>query len=527
MNIATNTNIVIAFSELVDEAALTDGIEIRQGSTQVGFKFSFSAETRMLTITPSTSLSNDNVYTVSLKGSIQSTAKGKFNPITWSFSTIAAGKGLPRPNVVAKLPLYAETEVAVYNNIYAVFDVPMDPATFNASSIELKQGATIAECNYSYNADTRCLTISPKQNLAFSSDYSLTLKPGIKSVARISLPETKWSFKTFASDSYIPRIVSRIPEENQQLDIKADLIIGFNVSMDTTTLTSSTVQLKQEDNIIPCKIYYTNGSHNLIIHPVNKLAEGNIYTISFKAGITTINNVPLPETTWFFTTSTRPKIISISPADGSYDNPINGDILIKFDKAMNATSLFDFVGISLTDYYANEVKADIRRTYSEETNTLIINISNAQSAHIRRIYVNEHVRAKDNTYLDTDGSPYPFTSINFEHYTLPVGVVSRSPHAWMLGGASITSNIFIQFEKELDQKTILPENIELAAFPLNAGYYYKVPLSFSYSETTRTLTIIPLRPLEHLAQYTVSFKSNGLKFMDNTFYMEGWSWRTN
>ena len=117
------------------------------------------------------------------------------------FTTSGGGSDTTPPTVTATTPLNGATGVNVGTTVTATFSEPMDPATVNTSTFELRDSANaLVAANVSYSANTATLT--PNAALNNSATYTATVKgggtdPRVKDVAGNALAaNVTWSFTT-------------------------------------------------------------------------------------------------------------------------------------------------------------------------------------------------------------------------------------------------------------------------------------------------------------------------------------------
>jgi len=95
-------------------------------------------------------------------------------------------------------PVADATDVAVDTEIEAVFDVALDEDTVNATSVGLfTDTTTTVEGTVSYDSDTKTITFTPSEDLAYETEYTVTLTTDITADDEAVLDEDySWSFTT-------------------------------------------------------------------------------------------------------------------------------------------------------------------------------------------------------------------------------------------------------------------------------------------------------------------------------------------
>jgi hypothetical protein len=108
------------------------------------------------------------------------------------------------PTIQATTPANNATGVANTTAVTAVFNEPMDAATINNATFELRDAANnVVPATVSYTAANRTATLNPDIALAYSAAYTAVLKGGPGSVADLAGNEIAtdytWSFTTSAA----------------------------------------------------------------------------------------------------------------------------------------------------------------------------------------------------------------------------------------------------------------------------------------------------------------------------------------
>ena len=131
----------------------------------------------------------------------------------WVDVVFAEGPDTEAPTVTTVTPNAGAFEVAPESNITITFDEPMDPATINATTIELRDAAnSIVAATVTYDSSSQTATLDPTAPLATSA-FTVTVKggttdPRVKDVAENALAaDFRWSFTTEACSTINNRIV--------------------------------------------------------------------------------------------------------------------------------------------------------------------------------------------------------------------------------------------------------------------------------------------------------------------------------
>ena len=161
---------------------------VKQGATTVLGVISYSGST--VSFTPATPLLADKIYTATITtGAQNSVGVPLANNYTWNFTTGTI------PIVVSTDPANNATNVPLNKIIRATFNIPMNPATLNATTFTVKQGASTVVGTISYLGST--VSFTPNSSLEGNKIYTATITTGAQSVAGIPMASNYvWDFTT-------------------------------------------------------------------------------------------------------------------------------------------------------------------------------------------------------------------------------------------------------------------------------------------------------------------------------------------
>ncbi len=118
------------------------------------------------------------------------------------FSTTLAPDTIA-PRVTSVSPLANFEHISLNTTVRAVFSEPMDPASINTSSFELRNALNqVVSATVTYNASTRTATLTPSSPLSYYTTYTATVKDGssynaVRDIAGNHMAaDFSWSFTT-------------------------------------------------------------------------------------------------------------------------------------------------------------------------------------------------------------------------------------------------------------------------------------------------------------------------------------------
>jgi hypothetical protein len=188
----------------------------------------------------------------------------------------------------------------------------MDATTINGSTIQLRNSSnTLITATVSYNTGTKTATLTPSAALANSNVYTITIKggaSGVKDLAGNAFPsDDNWSFTTVAGDITPPTVSSVAPvNATTGVSVNATIIANFSESVNSSTVTSGTFQLRDAANILISASVSTAGSQ-ITLTPSSALTASTSYTATITGGASGVKdlsgNALLNNYSWSFTTA--------------------------------------------------------------------------------------------------------------------------------------------------------------------------------------------------------------------------------
>ncbi len=211
--IAVTAAVSATFNESVDPATLDlNSFELRDANfALVAAAVTYDGATNTATLVPNAALDAATTYTATLKGGTGGVADLAGNAlatdVSWSFTTAALADTTP-PTVLSTAPADGASGIAVTAAVSATFNEPVDPATLDLNSFELRDAnfAPVAAA-VTYDGATNTATLVPNAALTAATTYTATLKGGTGGVAdpagNALAANAVWSFTTAQSGSAV------------------------------------------------------------------------------------------------------------------------------------------------------------------------------------------------------------------------------------------------------------------------------------------------------------------------------------
>ena len=161
---------------------------VKQGLSNIAGTISYAGN--MVTFTPTSPLSSNTTYTVTITNDVKNTSDtALLANYIFTFKT-----GIT-PTVIATDPINNATNVNLLKTVTADFSMAMDPSTINATNFTLKEGTNLVPGTISYSGVTA--SFDPTTPLQAGKVYTATITSAAKNIAGIALAANYvWNFTT-------------------------------------------------------------------------------------------------------------------------------------------------------------------------------------------------------------------------------------------------------------------------------------------------------------------------------------------
>jgi hypothetical protein len=341
--VALNQKISATFSKTMDASTMTSSIfTLKQGANSVSGFVSYSGTTAIFT--PGSNLAPNTVYTATITTGAKDLAGNSLaNNYAWNFTTGAAVVVTP-PTVISTDPVNASAGVALNQKVAATFSKTMDASTVTSATFTLRQGTSSVTGFVSYSGTNAIFT--PASFLAPNTIYTAMITTGAKDLAGNALAnDYVWSFTTGAAAVVVPPIVSFTDPSSGATGVALNQKIAatFSKTMDASTLTSSTFNLKQGSTTVTGFVSYSGTT--AIFTPASNLSSNTEYIATITTSAKDLaGNALASNYIWNFTTGaaavvTPPVVLATDPTNLATNVALNQKINATFSKAMDATTI--------------------------------------------------------------------------------------------------------------------------------------------------------------------------------------------
>jgi len=334
-NNSTNINcarkIEIYFQDLMLDKSVNDkNISISGPAGKVDAIITYDNHENKATLAPTSRLNYSTCYTVAIKKTILNKEQTSYtHDYTFSFTT---------ENLIAEItPSNNSTGVELKSDIMFKFKKDINQSTLD-SGILLSDNLTgnLINRHISYDTGSKTATIYSDEMNKYNNSYSIIIKPALKDLHNNSL--TNDYYNNFRTEKLI---ISTDPPDNAD-DFSKDqsIKIVFKNPMDQTSLSLSNIVLKDSnyDQTINGSLNYDDTHKTLTFSPTSSLQSRKRYQLIIKNGIKDSDgNHPAADTKITFSTTSFIK--KITPVNNSGSIPVDSKIKVKFNNAVDETTL--------------------------------------------------------------------------------------------------------------------------------------------------------------------------------------------
>jgi hypothetical protein len=236
------------------------------------------------------------------------------------------------------------TGVPINHKLAVTFSEEMDPATINATTFTLYDGATAVSGTVTYSGVTA--VFRPTADLDPNTTYIATITTGVENLAGNSLAnDYVWSFTTdAAADATAPIIALTVPANLETgIAINTKITATFSEAMDPSTIDTATFTMVQ--GIVPVSGAVTYAGLVATFTPTDNLADTTTYTATITTTAEDLNgNALAANKVWTFDTgavldTTAPTVTLTGPVDLATGAALNKKVQATFSEAMDPLTI--------------------------------------------------------------------------------------------------------------------------------------------------------------------------------------------
>lgn len=282
-----NTNVVVTFSEPIDESTINDTnfyLHVQGSGTHVPATLTLQSDKIHASLNPDSDLSASSTYELELTTGIQDLGGRSLAASTTDFTTgaIADGDGpvVTHFNSDKQADINGLTNIGRWENLYIVFDEPLDSNTVNISTVEMIRDSDSSKVpvDISLSGDGLTITVDGTTLLDNNTQYTLKAKTGIRNLAGYALQSySEASFETVdnSSDTTRPTVLLTIPpDSDRKVDRNVTGYVYFSESMNPDQVYDGFISFEMWNGsfyeVVPEVVTLNDSSPGDINHPCER-----------------------------------------------------------------------------------------------------------------------------------------------------------------------------------------------------------------------------------------------------------------
>jgi hypothetical protein len=475
-NVPLNVVLELQYTGSLDPATINPNTVFffNQFGQPVTGAVTLDATQQLVTFVPSAPLAASTFYEFEVTSGVRGT---NGSPAQFFFGSFTTGTDIDNvsPTIVAVSPADGSTNVPVNADIHLHFSKLVNVLTVNGTTVTILDAnnlpipASIAFTNSGQDA-----VFTPLTALPTNAAITLTVS-GVQDLAgNNAAPQTTHFTTGIAPATTAPMVMnSNLFNGATGVSVNTAIIFQINVPVDAASVTTSTFRLVDEFTGQQVAGSYSTSPDGKTISfiPGAPLATANPYFVNLSCpGISDLAGNGLQCFGLFFTTAsvastTGPQVVGISPADQTVQIPINAQVLIQFDRPVDALTL-DKVTLSGG---GGTVAVSTQLTNANQTYILTpvqpLNALTPYTVTVTGVQdlsgnsMSSPVTATFTTGSSADLTPLQVTSVN------PADQSTFVP---------TNSPVVVQFNKVVDALTVTSASFTLA--PLSGGGQFFAPV---------------------------------------------------
>jgi hypothetical protein len=315
-----------------DLSKLSFSIVESNSTTSLNGKFGLIGDA--IYFTPNLPLEFDTTYEVSFR-----MMDSSIDPINWSFTTISD----PDPFSLT-IEYNLDGNLLVLGKTISIqLSKPINPLTVGYNEITLTDSMGLyIPIDVHFNEQDQIIIILDNY-LNYASDYTLSINGDWYSLdGTLITPNDKQVTFTTEIDSYSPIIESMYPIDGYvNVDTKSDIYIYFDGPLNSDSISSSKITLTDmaTNQALPFILTLEQDNKLVRVNPQSHFLYNSVIQFSIDSGLEDLSGNVLSNSieVSFTVESDRdaPSIISITPAPGTLDIPLDTSFIIEFDENIN------------------------------------------------------------------------------------------------------------------------------------------------------------------------------------------------
>ena len=428
MGVPVNAVVEVQFSKRIDPFTVSSStmyVYPQDTGIPMAASIAVSGDGLTATLTPASPLQTGTGYQVIVTSGVtdlEGQGVGFFAP---SFST-GLGAATAGPAVVSVSPANGITGVPVNGRVDVLLSVPVSLGSVVSGTVTLTAAGVPVSGTFSVSSDRRTVTFIPSSLLTVSTSYVVMVSGLTDQAGNVMTPFTS-GFTTGASgvgDTTGPSVVSVSPSNGATgAAVNSSIVLTFNEAVDATTVNNQTVpitvngfggQLAGSYAVNGTVVTFTpltplpgSATMNVEVSQVMDLA-GNANSFFFSSF-----------TTAAATDTTSPRVVMVTPGNGTTGVGLNAVVTLTFSKSLNPNT----VSSSMFGLLSNGSKLSISTSISADNRVVTLSAGTLPAASVVTVVATSGVTDLSGNGLSNFESSFTTGTADTDH---PV-VVSQRP----------------------------------------------------------------------------------------------------
>jgi len=495
LDVRTNESVVITFNESIDYSTInnnsfvywTNGSLIRPSVLR-------SSDNR--TVTLNSTLPAGSPITLIVTDDVKDLSGNKLVDFTSSFST-SVGVDNIRPSVTVQYPVNGST--ASINKILLYVNDKVDTSTIE-TGLYVAQDGVLIDGTITALADDYAIEFIPAESFTPGALIHVYLQSTVTDLSGNALHNYQSSFTVYDEDTlfgtkHYPTAYSPVSGATE-VTLNPVIQISYTEALDDTTVNASNLVLRDPDNNeVTSEITLSSNGRVVSVAPQELLAVDTRYTLTLSNAILDTDGDPQwTNYSMYFTTGAAavednqaPSLVTISPANGAVDVPLNVSFHARFDEALSPLSFPEeeglFVQFTSNNQEVRYTPIDILLAENTEITEDLPPVTDFSG---NAVSVSTTFTTSD--YIDLTNSDVRYISPFANETGVPVNAV-----------------VVLEMTEAIDPSSINGSSLQL----YNVTSAADVPATVNQSTDGKTLTLVPDEVFDTSSQHRVI--TNGLK----------------
>jgi hypothetical protein len=351
-DVPINTTVTVRFSEPINAETITSNtvyIKDPNGLT-IGTEIQLVLDGTGVVLRPIENLQTSTTFTVNITDIEDEAGNVLITPFESAFTTGGQADVDP-PQILDVTP--DGSEVPVNSVIVIKFSEPIDPATINEETVQLRN-QTIGEYvsgSLSIDAGGHLVYFMPSSPLAVGTQHRIYVRQGVEDVAGnpldIGYPYyySQYFTTSFEIDVTSPEVLETDPADGDAgVPTSAKITVQMSEALDPISVTSATVVLKRGDTVLSGALSLLDGNRRIQFVPTVLLEPLSGHTLTL-AGLRDMSGnvlaapVPINFTTGSGADLVSPTVVSTNPAANATGVVRNVVVTAEFSEPVNPVTV--------------------------------------------------------------------------------------------------------------------------------------------------------------------------------------------